>query len=273
LVSDLGYVEGKNLHIERRFADGHDDRLPGLVTELIDLNVDVIVSYATGVYAAARATATIPIVQAVGFDPVAMGWAASLAHPGGNVTGLTFFYPELMAKRLELLKQAVPSVNRASVLMVRDVPSNGKVLERMAVTANALGIELQPIEARAEAELESEISTWADQQVGGLIMSDHGWLIANAGSIAATATKHRLPSLGPLELPASGGLIGYGVNFSDIFRRAAVFVDKILKGAKPGDIPVEQATKFKLVLNLKTASALGLDLPPTLLARADEAIE
>jgi len=272
-LRDLGYVEGRNLHIECRFAEGDENRLPGLVAELVALNVDVIVSYATGVPAARRATATIPIVQAVGGDLVALGIVASLAHPGGNVTGSTFFVPELMAKRLELLKEVVPSMTRAGVLLLRGNPWTGGILEKMGATAKALLVELQPIEVRGPREFESAFSAWADKQIGGLVTLDHAYFLANIDAVAALAAKDRLPSIGPLELPAAGGLMAYGVNFSDFFRRAAYFVDKILKGAKPGDIPVEQATKFKLVLNLKTAKALGLDLPATVLARADEVIE
>jgi putative ABC transport system substrate-binding protein len=271
-LRDLGYVEGKNLHIEFRFADGNQDRLPDLVTELIGLNVDVIVTSGGGVYAARRATATIPIVMAAAGDVVALGIAPSLAHPGGNLTGLTFFFPELMAKRLELLKEVVPSMARAGVLLVRS-PSNPNLLEMMGATAKALKVGLQPIEVHAPDEFESAFSTWADKQIDALVIVDQTLLIANSEAIAALAAKHRIPSIGALQLPTVGGLMAYGVNFTDMFRRAAAFVDKILKGAKPGDIPIEQPTKFKLVLNLKTAKALGLTVPPSLLATADEVIE
>jgi putative ABC transport system substrate-binding protein len=272
-LRDLGYVEGRNLHIEFRFTEGDEDRIPGLVTELIGLNVDVIVTYATGVPAAKRATATIPIVMATYADAVAVGIVASLAHPGGNITGSTFFLPELMAKRLELLKEVVPSMTRAGILLLRGNASSDSILEVMGTTAKALRLELQPIEVRGPSEYENAFSAWTDQQIGALVILDHAQFLANADAIAALAAKHRVPSGGPLELPTNGGLIGYGVNFSELFRRAAVFVDKILKGAKPGDIPVEQPTKFKLVLNLKTAKALGLEAPATLLATADEVIE
>jgi putative ABC transport system substrate-binding protein len=172
-----------------------------------------------------------------------------------------------------LLKQVVPSMTQAGALLLRDNPSTGSILEAMGVTAKALRVGLQPIEVREPAEFESAFSAWDDGQIGGFVMSDHAQFLANRDAIAALAVKHRLPSIGPLELPASGGLMGYGVNFSDSFRHAAAVVDKILKGAKPGDIPIEQATKFKFVLNLKAAKALGLDIPPTLLARPDEVIE
>ena len=271
-LHDLGYVEGKTLDIEFRFSEGQEDRLPGLAAELIALNVDVIVSYATGVPAAHRVTATIPIVMANGGDPVASGIAASLAHPGGNVTGMTFFYPKLMAKRLEVLKQVAPSTTRAGVLLVRG-GSTKSVLEVMGATAKTLTIELRPIEIGAASDFESAFAAFADMQIGGFVMSDHALFGFNAAMIAGLAAKHRLPSIGQLELPASGGLIGYGVNFFDQFRRAAFFVDKILNGVKPGDIPIEQAAKFETIVNLKAAKALGLDVPPSLLAAADEVIE
>jgi len=272
-MRDLGYLEGRNLHLEFRFAEGDEARLAGLAAELAAVNVDVIVTYATGVFAAQRATATIPIVAAAAGDMVAMGVVASLARPGGNVTGSTFFVPELYAKRLELLKEVVPSLTRAGVLLVRNNPSNLSVLEVMAATAKALKVGLQPIEVGAPTEYENAFSAWADQQLGALVVTDHPYFFANFDAVAALTTRHRLPSAGPLEWPASGGLLAYGVNLVDLYRRAAAFVDKLLKGAKPGDIPVEQATKFKLILNLKTAKALGLEVPPTLLARADEVIE
>jgi putative ABC transport system substrate-binding protein len=272
-LRDLGYVEGRNLHIEFRFADGHEDRLPALAAELVALNVHVIVTYGTGVFAAQRATATIPIVAAVAPDLVALGVVSSLSHPGGHLTGLTFFLPELMAKRLELLKEVVPSMTRAGVLLLRDNPSTGSILEKMGATAKALGVGLQPIEVNGPREFESEFSGWTEKQISGVVILDHPDFLASFDAIAALAAKHRLPSIGALELPASGGLMGYGVRFSEMFRRAAALVDKILKGAKPGDIPVEQATKFQLVLNLKAARALGLQMPPQLLARADEVIE
>lgn len=164
-------------------------------------------------------------------------------------------------------------MTRAGLLLVRNNPSNLNVLEAMGATAKALKVELQPIEVGRQTEYESAFSTWADQQIGALVVTDHAQLLANVNAIAALAAKHRFPSIGPLELPLSGGLVGYGVNFSDMFRRAASFVDKILKGAKPGDIPVEQATKFKLVLNLKTAKGLGIEIPATVSVLADEVIE
>ncbi|MBI3371459.1 MAG: ABC transporter substrate-binding protein [Betaproteobacteria bacterium] len=272
-LRDLGYVEGKDYRIEPRFADGDNDKLAGLAAELVRLNVDVIVSYATGVIAARQATATIPIVMATHADPVATGLAVSLARPGGNVTGSTFFHSELMAKRLELLKEVVPSMTRAGVLLHRDNPSNGPALEAMGATARALRVELHPIETRGPADFERTFSTWAEKKIQGLAVSDHAQFTTNAATITALAAKRRLPVNGTLELAASGGLMAYGVNFPEQFRRAAYFVDKILKGARPADLPIEQATKFICVLNLKTARAFGLKFPQSVLVRADQVIE
>jgi putative ABC transport system substrate-binding protein len=272
-LHNLGYIEGKNIQIEFRFADGDNGRLPGLVAELIGLNVDVIVAYATGVPAARRMTATIPIVMATFGDAVATGIVANLSRPGGNVTGSTFFSPELTAKRLELLKEVVPSLTRVGVLLIRDNEMNGPSLEVMEGTAKALGVELEPFEARGPVDFESAFLAWKAKQIGAVVVGDHAFLVSNTDAIAALATKHRFPSIGPLELAASGGLMAYGVNFSDMYRRAAVFVDKILKGSKPGDIPVEQAAKIQTIVNRTAAKALGIEVPTTLLLRADEVIE
>jgi putative ABC transport system substrate-binding protein len=272
-LRNLGYVEGKNIQIEFRFADGDNGRLPGLVAELIGLNVDVIVAYATGVPAARRMTATIPIVMATFGDAVATGIVANLSRPGGNVTGSTFFSPELTAKRLELLKEVVPSLTRVGVLLIRDNEMNGPSLEVMEGTAKALGVGLEPFEARGPVDFESAFSAWTAKQIGAVVVGDHAFLVSDTDAIAALATKHRFPSIGPLELAVSGGLMAYGVNFPVMFRRAAVFVDKILKGAMPGDIPVEQVTKIQTIVNIRTAKALGIEVPTSLLLRADEVIE
>jgi putative tryptophan/tyrosine transport system substrate-binding protein len=273
-LRDLGYVEGKNLQIEYRTAAGDESRVPVLAKELAGLNVDVIVTQANGVVAAVHATSKIPIVMAVGPDLVGLGFAASLAHPGGNVTGSTFFVSEVMAKRLELLKELAPSITRVGVLLVRrDDNANGQFLQLMRAAAGALTLELQPIEVRGVGDFEGAFSTWSRDQADGCVIGDHAMLTYNTGVIATLAANQRLPSVGQLQLPASGGLIGYGVNFSDFFRRAAYFVDQILKGTRPGDIPIEQATKFKTIVNLRTAKALGIDVPTSILLRADEVIE
>jgi ABC-type uncharacterized transport system substrate-binding protein len=273
-LADLGYVDGKTLHIEYRSTEGDESQIPAWLQELIDLNVDVLVVHATGVLAALRATKTIPVVMAVGPDLVAIGAVASLAHPGGNVTGSSFFLPELMAKRLELLKELVPSLTRSGVLLIRrNDNANANILDLMGTTAKALQIDLQPIDVRGPDEFEDAFSSWGKAQTGGLVMADHTLLTYNAGTIAAFAAKQRLASIGPMSLPEAGGLAGYGVDFQVIFRRAAYFVDQILKGANPGDIPIEQATKFLSAVNLKTAKALGLTIPHNLLVLADEVIE
>jgi putative ABC transport system substrate-binding protein len=267
----LGYIEGENLQIEFRSADGDNDLLPHLATELVHLNVDLIVTYATGVPAARRATTTIPIVMATYTDAPRI--VANLANPGGNVTGSTFFHPELMGKRLELLKEVAPSTSRAGVFLFRGSEGNGSIVEVLETTAKALSIELQLIEVERPTDLEGAFSALTNQQIGALVIGDHALFIANADVIAALAAKHGLPSIGHLDLPAKGGLMAYGVNFPDQFRRAAVFVDKILRGAKPGDIPVERPTKFMMTVNAKTAKALGIELPTSILLRADEVIE
>jgi len=274
-LRDFGYVEARNIHIEYRSSEGDEDRLFALAKELIALNVDVIVTYATGVPAARRASSTIPIVMATYNDAVAVGLVASLAHPGGNVTGSTFFAPELMAKRIEQLKEIVPAMRRVGVLLLRrdDTAATVKTVEVMEAAAKVLRVELHPIEVREPGEYADAFSAWNDRHIDGLVVLDHAQFIANAAAITALAAEHRFPSIGPLEWPASGGLMGYGVNFAAMFRRAGAFVDKIFKGAKPSDIPVEQATKFASVINLKAARALGLDVPSTLLALADEVIE
>jgi putative ABC transport system substrate-binding protein len=270
-LRELGYLEGKNLHIEYRFTEDHEDRIAGLMAELIGLKVDVIVTYATAVYEAKRAIATVPVVFPASGDVVAMGLVSSLAHPGGNITGLTFFLPELMAKRLELLKEAVPLIAQAGVLLARG--SDPNVLRAMETMAKALKVRLHPIPVGEVSEFENAFSTLADARIGGLVVIDHSLFSFNAKTIAVLAAKYRFPSVGPLELPRNGGLMGYGVDFVAMFHRAAYFVDKVLKGEKPGDIPIEQATKFSLVLNLKTAKTLGITFAPTLQVTADEVIE
>jgi putative tryptophan/tyrosine transport system substrate-binding protein len=273
-LRDLGYIEGKNLIIEYRFGDGRYDRLPDLAAALVRLYVDVLVTFAApGTQAAKSATATIPIVMAVTADAVGTGLIASLAHPGGNVTGTTVLNPELMAKRLELLKEVVPAMTHAAVLLNPDNAANRPVRQAMEMTAEALKVGLQPFELDGSGKLDSVFAAMANRKIDALVVHDDQVLISNAKAIAALAAKQNLPSCGFLEFAAVGGLSAYGVNFVELCRRAAYFVDKILKGTKPGDLPVEQPTKFELVINLKTAKALGLDIPPTVLARADEVIE
>jgi putative tryptophan/tyrosine transport system substrate-binding protein len=272
-LRDLGYVEGKNFVIESRFAEGNVDRLPELAAELVRGNVDVIITSASGVVAAQRATSTIPIVMLVIGDAVTSGVVTSLRHPGGNITGSSFFNPELMAKRLELLKEVAPSMTQAAVLLTPGLLGNRQVLRAMEMTAEVLKVGLQPFETRGSSEYESTFAAIADKKIGEIVVQDNPIFIRDAKLLAAIAAKQRLASVGFSEFTAAGGLVAYGVNFRDMYRRGAYFVDKILKGAKPGDLPVEQPTKFELVINLRTAKALGLTIPPTLLARADEVIE
>jgi putative ABC transport system substrate-binding protein len=273
-LRDFGYIEGKNLIIDYRFGDGNYDRLPDLAGQLVDLNVDILVTFAApGTQAAKSATKTIPIVMAVTADAVGTGLIASLAHPGGNVTGTTVLNPELMAKRLELLKEIVPAITQAAVLLNPGNAANGPVRQAMETTAKALQVGLQPFELKGSGELERVFAAMADSKINGLIVHDDQVLIGSAKAIAAFAAKQNLPSCGFLEFAVAGGLAAYGVNFVELCRRAAYFVDKILKGTMPADLPVEQPTKFELVINLKTARALGLEISPMLLARADGVIE
>jgi putative ABC transport system substrate-binding protein len=206
-------------------------------------------------------------------DAVATGVVASLGHPGGNITGSSVLIPELMAKRVELLKEVAPSMTQAAVLLAPGTPANGPVLRAMEMTAKVLKVGLQPFEARGSSEYESTFAAIADKKISAIVVHDNPIFVGDAKLLADIAAKQRLASVGFAEFTAAGGLVAYGVNFHDIYRRGAYFVDKILKGAKPGDLPVEQPTKFELVINLRTAKALGLTIPSTLLARADEVIE
>jgi putative tryptophan/tyrosine transport system substrate-binding protein len=273
-LRDLGYVEGRNLVIEFRWAQGKYERLPELAAELVRLKPDVLVTHGVpGTLAAKRATETIPIVVGVVGEAVAIGAVEGLARPGGNVTGSSFFVPELNAKRLEVLREAFPRLSRVGVLLNRDNAVNMHVLKAMEQTAQALKIQLESVEARDPADLENAVSTLVKGRASAIAVEDDAMLLAHAERIAELARKHQLPTIGFVEYARAGGLLAYGVNFPDLWRRAATYVDKILNGAKPGDLPVEQPTKFELVINLKTAKALGLTIPQTLLLRADQVIE
>jgi ABC-type uncharacterized transport system substrate-binding protein len=273
-LRELGYQEGRDIVIEFRWADGRYERLPGLFDELVRRNVDVIVTHGTpGILAAKQATATIPIVMATSGDAEASGVVASLARPGGNVTGLTFFNPELAAKRFELLKETLPGLTEVGLLLNPANPINEPIVPMIKLTAQALGLEVYPFGVHGPAEFEGAFAAMATKRVGAVVIIDDATLIDNAPAVARLALQQRLPSSGWPDYAVAGGVIGYGVSFPDMFRRAATFVDKILKGTKPTDLPVERATKFEFVLNLKTARALGLEMPQSLLARADEVIE
>jgi len=273
-LRELGYVEGKNLVIEYRWAEDKYDRLPELAAELVGLKVDLIVTHGTpGTRAAKQATTAIPIVMAVSGDAVKTGLIASLARPGGNITGTSYFSPELNAKQLELLKDALPRIRRVAVLFNSGNAANATALEAMKGTARSLKLELQPIDVRSPADFNGAFSEMSKRSVNAVAIVDDPILISNAGVLASLAASHRIPAIGFSAFADSGGLMGYGVNFPALFRRAAVFADKILKGAKPADIPVEQPTLFELIVNLKTAKALGIKIPQTLLQRADKIIE
>lgn len=273
-LREFGYIEGRNIAIEFRWAEGEIQRLPALVAELVDLKVDVLVTHGTpGTVAAKRATKRIPIVMAVSGDAVATGLVVSLAHPGGNVTGTTFFGPELAAKRLELLRQAVPTASQIATLVNPDNPVDGPVLKAMGNTATSLGMKLYPFVARTPGDLDGAFAKIAGTNANGIVIFEDAMTVSNTAAIAELAGKLRLPLTGFAELAKAGGLIGYGADLPALFRHAGYFVDKILRGAKPSGIPVEQPTKFELIINLTTANALGLTIPQTLLATADKVIE
>jgi putative tryptophan/tyrosine transport system substrate-binding protein len=274
-LRDLGYVEGKNIAVEFRWAEGNYDRLPDLANELVRLKVDVLVTHGTpGTRAAEQATKTIPIVMAISGDAVATGLVASLNRPGGNVTGSTFFSPELNAKQLELLKEAAPSITQVAVLLNPDNPlMNRPALQALETTAASLKLVIPTFEARRPNEFESAFVAMANKRVDAVAIIEDAVFLPNPRVIADLASKNRFPSAASTEFAQAGGLIGYGVHRLELFRRAAYFVDKILKGAKPADLSVEQPTKFEVVANLKTAKALGLEMPTSILLRADEVIE
>ncbi len=273
-LRELGHVEGQNLSIEYRWANGQYERAPELAAELVRLKIEVLVTHGTpGTRAAKGATTTIPIVMATAGDAVLVGLVASLARPGGNITGSTFFNPELAAKRLELLRETLPRVTRVARLVNPDNPAMGPVFQGMEPTAKSLKLELESIEVRGPADFERAFKTMADKHVGGVVILEDGMINANIQAIAALAAGLRLPSIGITEFAQAGGLMAYGVSLSDMYRRAAVFVDKILKGAKPGDLPIERATKFETVLNQKAARAMGITFPRSVLVRADRLIE
>jgi len=273
-LADLGYIEGTTIIIEYRWAEGNIARLPELALELVRSGVDVIVAHGTpGILAAKQATATIPIVMAVSGDAEASGLVASLARPGGNVTGSTFFSPELAAKRVELLKETLPGLTEVALLLNLANPINEPVVPMIKLTANPLGLQVYPFGVHGPAEFEGVFAAMASKRVGAVVVIDDAILVANALAVARLALKQRLPSSGWPDYAVAGGVIGYGVNFPDMFRRAATFVDKILKGTKPTDLPVERATKFETIVNLKSAKALGLAMPTATLLRADEVIE
>jgi putative ABC transport system substrate-binding protein len=274
-LRDLGYVEGRDVVIEYRDAEGKLEPLPALATELVVLKVDVIVAGSSpAALAAKQATRTIPIVFPASSDPVAIGLVSSFARPGGNATGLSFFTPDLVGKHLELLTLAVPGVSRVAVLWQPGERPGRDMLQGAEVAAQALRVQLQFVEAQAPDELDRAFSEMTRARAGALTLVTSIMFFSERRRLVDLAAKNRLPAVYPWrEGVDAGGLMAYGPNVADLFRRAATYVDKILKGTQPADLAVQQPTKFELLVNLKTAKALGLTIPPTLLARADEVIE
>ncbi len=274
-LRELGYVEGQSIAIEYRWAGDKYDRLPDLAAELVRLKVEVIVATASpAVQAAKEATKTIPIVMAYIIDPVATGFVVALARPGGNLTGLSMMAPELVGKQLELLKEVVPKLSRVAVLWNPANLAGAAQLREAEVAARAMGLRLQPLEARGPKQIDSAFRATTKDRAGALVVLADAMLVNQRTHIAELAAKRRLPAVyGVREYAEAGGLMAYSANRLDSYRRAATYVDKILKGAKPADLPVEQPTRFELVINLKTAKALGLRIPQSVLIRADQVIQ
>jgi len=272
-LRDLGYVEGRTITLEYRFAEGQADRLPALVAELVRLPVDVLVVNGTvAIRPAQHATTTIPIVM-VAADPVGAGLVASLARPGGNSTGLSMMIPDLSGKRLEILKEAVPTLSRVAALWHRDAPV-GPYLTETQAAAQALGLQLQALAVQSPAEFAQAFAAMTRAHADALVVIPSGLFFSHRRELAELAVQHRLPAMFlEREFVDAGGLMAYGPSLSDLSRRAATYVHKILQGAKPADLPVEQPTKFELVINLKTAKELGLTIPPTVLFQADEVMK
>jgi len=273
-LREYGYIEGNNIAIEIRTADGRYERLPELAAELVRLKVDLIVAYGTKALSALIvATKTIPIVDPVMGDPVSMGVSGSLARPEGNVTGSSQFSPESSAKRLEFLKEAAPRIRRAALLVNPANASSQRQLQEVRATAKALDLELLVLETNNAKEIQETMLAMAQRRIEAVVVSSDTLFGASASAILELAGKQRIPVAGRQELGVAGALIGYGVDTAALYRRAAYFVDRLLNGAKPADLPIERATKLGLVINLKTAKTLGLTIPQSLLLRADEVIQ
>jgi putative ABC transport system substrate-binding protein len=273
-LHELGYVEGKNIVIDYRYAEGKLDRLPALAAELVRLKVDVIVTAGpTDTKTAKEATRTIPIVMTWDYDPVGSGFVTSLARPGGNITGLSMLAPELSGKQLELLKETVPKVSRVAVLSPSTQPGYAEVLREMDLAAGTLKMKLQYFDVKSLKDIESAFQAAAKGRAGAVLVLQSPVTGSHRKQIADLAVKSRLPTIYPRsDFVEDGGLMSYGTSFVDLSRRAATYVDKILKGAKPADLPVEQPTKFEFIINLKAAKQIGLTIPPNVLARADRVI-
>jgi putative tryptophan/tyrosine transport system substrate-binding protein len=273
-LREFGYIEGTNIGIEFRWAEGNYDRLPHLVAELIGKNVDVLITHGTpAALVAKQATTTIPIVMAIIGDAVANGLVASLARPEANITGSTYFLPQLNAKRLELLKEACPQVSRPAALSNPDNPVSRPNIQAMQAAAPSLSLAVEVVQAQSPTEFGPAFATMAKNRIDSVVVTQDGEFAASFRAIATLALANKLPSIGAKEYAEAGGLIGYGVDILGLYRRAAYFVDRILKGAKPADLPIEQPTKFGLFVNLKTAKTLALAISETFLLRADGVIE
>jgi putative ABC transport system substrate-binding protein len=275
-LRELGYVEGQNVLLEMRFGEAKTEQLPNLAADLVRLKVAVIVAFSNPAIEAARqATQTIPIVMPIGSDPVGVGFVSSLARPGGNITGLSSYSPELNGKRLELLKETVPKLSRIALLMSPNIPGNANDQKETDLAARSLRLRSQLFEVKSPSDLGNIFQQMSDERVQAFVVfPGQPTLFAGRKQLVEIAEKNRLPAMYPLvDYVDAGGLISYGINNVDLFRRAATYVDKILKGAKPGDLPVEQPTKFELVINLKGAKQIGLTIPPNVLARADRVIK
>jgi putative ABC transport system substrate-binding protein len=274
-LRELGYVEGGNIQIDWRFADGDSARQRAFAAELVRLKVDVIVTEGSAdTRAASEATRTTPIVMAQDTDPVANGFVSSLAHPGGNITGLATLSPELGGKQLELLKEVVPKLSRVAVMGSSQIPGAAEVLKQTESAAAALGMQLLYVDINSPNDIDSAFKAVSQSRADALIVLGSPVLNTKRIQVTGFATRNRLPATyARPEFIDAGGLMTYGANYNELYRRAAYYVDKILKGAKPGDLPVEQPTKFELVINLKTAKQIGLTIPPNVLARADKVIK
>jgi putative ABC transport system substrate-binding protein len=273
-LRELGYVEGKNIIIERRSAEGKYERLPALAAELVQMKVDVMVAASLAVPAARQATTTIPIVMVRTSDPVGSGFVASLSRPGGNITGLSNILVEVMSKHLELLRVAVPKLSRVAVLVHPANPNHPGRLKRIQAQGKTSSVKISPAQASTASQVEAAFSAMKQERAGALIVLPDSFYFSQARRIAELATQHRLPTLFWTREPVeSGGLMSYGQDVAEHYYRAATYVDKILKGTKPGDLPIEQPTKIELVINLKAAKAIGLTIPQDLLFRADKVIE
>jgi len=275
-LSQTGYVEGKNVAIEYRWAEGSFDRLPALVADLVGRRVDVIVAAggSESAWAAKKATATIPIVFTSVGDPVASGLVASLARPGGNLTGFTILPTDLNPKRLELLSDMLPQAGRIALLVNPNAGDAERTTENVQEVARARGVQLAILKASSESEIDSAFASLVQLHAGGLVVAANAWFGGRLDQLLALASRHAVPAIYHWrESVAAGGLISYGPSFRTLYRQAGGYVGRILAGAKPADLPVQQPTRFELVINLKTAKALGLTVPQTLLARADEVIE